>query len=319
MDILDIHSNCLDFLLDYQLTHKDFYFVPRKINNKNRLEQGMYFRGNENYMTLSFWDSSDNKEQIYNINFSVENNGHAFIQISCRDDEAKLLHIIAIKDLVEKRLKDINFEEEKSSKKWVWYYPKNMSYLEALQEFILNVKPLVDEYVLAHKDCEMPLADKELDDEFVKRLLGYKEYVETAKKAKKTGSVTVKASEYIMEFKHNELSEALEKYLKDNGYTAVVDEEDYVDIKAIDSNGVRLFFELKTATKVRYAIRQALGQLLEYNHYDNNTKADKLIIVTTSKPENKDIKYLQTLRDVYKIPVYYQQFDDKNKKLLGEY
>ena len=46
-DILQIHKNCLDFLLDWQAEHDDFYFVPRKINNKNRLEQGMYFRGND--------------------------------------------------------------------------------------------------------------------------------------------------------------------------------------------------------------------------------------------------------------------------------
>ena len=46
MEILEIHSKCLDFLLDYQLKTPDFYFVPRKINNKNLLAQGMYFRGN---------------------------------------------------------------------------------------------------------------------------------------------------------------------------------------------------------------------------------------------------------------------------------
>ena len=37
-DILQIHKNCLDFLLDWQAEHDDFYFVPRKINNKKRLE-----------------------------------------------------------------------------------------------------------------------------------------------------------------------------------------------------------------------------------------------------------------------------------------
>ena len=36
-DILQIHKNCLDFLLDWQAEHDDFYFVPRKINNKNSM------------------------------------------------------------------------------------------------------------------------------------------------------------------------------------------------------------------------------------------------------------------------------------------
>lgn len=32
-DILDINRGCLDFLLEWQLEHEDFYFVPRKNNN----------------------------------------------------------------------------------------------------------------------------------------------------------------------------------------------------------------------------------------------------------------------------------------------
>ncbi len=98
MEILDIHSKCLDFLLDYQLKTPNFYFVARKINNKNRLAQGMYFRGNENYMVLSFWDSADTKEFIYNINFAVNNKGNAYIEISCRDDEEKLSGLLGHTD-----------------------------------------------------------------------------------------------------------------------------------------------------------------------------------------------------------------------------
>ena len=95
-------------------------------------------------------------------------------------------------------------------------------------------------------------------------------------------------------------------------------DEDYVDIKAVASNGQTIFFELKTATNVKNAIRQALGQLLEYNHYPNCNKADKLIIITASEPNTTDIQYLTGLRQIYKIPVYYQQFDMNKKVLLKE-
>ena len=183
----------------------------------------------------------------------------------------------------------------------------------------MNEKPLVDKYVLSHKDCGLPLADKELDNKYVKSLPGYKIYIETAIKAKKTGAVTVKASEHIMKFQHNQLSNELVNYLCDSGYTSVVTDEDFVDIKATDSVGKKLFFELKTATTVKNAIRQALGQLLEYNHYPNDNKADKLVIVTVLEPTKEDIQYLQGLRAVYQIPVYYQQFDLDKKELLPEY
>ena len=36
-DILQIHKNCLDFLLDWQAEHDDFYFVPRKIGSMSIL------------------------------------------------------------------------------------------------------------------------------------------------------------------------------------------------------------------------------------------------------------------------------------------
>ena len=57
----------------------EFFFIPRKINNKHRLEKGMYFLGSEKYLVLSFWDGSDTKEHIYNIGWSCNANGESFI------------------------------------------------------------------------------------------------------------------------------------------------------------------------------------------------------------------------------------------------
>ena len=266
----------------------------------------MYFRGNESYMVLSFWNSADTKEFIYNVNFSVDDEGQASIELSCRDDDKKLPYLIEVKKLIEANGK--SFLETKKAR-WRYFYPKDMYYLDALQSFIIIEKAIVDNYVIMHPECGMPLADKELDDKYVKTLPGYKAYREAAIKAKKTGAVIAKASEHIMTFQHNQLSNELVIYLKNNGYSSVVTDEDFVDIKAINSNGQKIFFELKTATTVKSAIRQALGQLLEYNHYPNCNKANKLVIVTVLEAGKEDIQYLTGLRNVYKIPVYYQQFD----------
>ena len=99
--IVDIHNACFDFLLDWQVSHKDCYFITRKNNNKNRLDDGMIFRGNEEYLVLTFWDSSDSREQIYNINFCVDNEEKAYIDISCRDSQDRLKHVVEIKKLLE--------------------------------------------------------------------------------------------------------------------------------------------------------------------------------------------------------------------------
>lgn len=309
-DILQIHKNCLDFLLDWQAEHDDFYFVPRKINNKKRLEQGMYFRGNDDYMVLTFWDNADSKEFIYNINWSCDSDGVSSIELSCRDNAERVPYVVAVKELIEAQG---NVFKETKPNRWRYFYPADRYYLDTLQDFILNEKPIIDKYLSSHVESGIPLADKELDDKYVKALPGYKGYIETIQKAKKTGAVKVKASDYIMTFQHNELSNAMVNYLKKNGYQYVKAEDDYVDISCNDSSGKKIFFELKTAKTVKAAIREAMGQLLEYNHYPNNNKADKLIIVTAHEPEKEDMQYLLGLRTIYHIPVYYQQFD-MNKK-----
>ncbi len=316
IDILDVHKACLDFLLECQINDDKFFFVPRKINNKNRLEQGMYFRGNENYMVLSFWDRADKKEFIYNINWRCDTSGVSSIELSCRDNDAVLPYVVAIKELLESSGK--KFKETKKNR-WRYFYPEKEHYLSTLQEFITNEKPLIDEYLKQHSESGIPLANSDTNDKYVKTLPCYMQYMDSIKKAKKTGSIIVKASEYIMSLQHNELSNAMVKYLKNNGYKNVKAEDNYVDIKCVDASGKIVFFELKTAQTVKTAIREALGQLLEYNHYPNTKRADKLVIVTKHEPEKEDVQYLAGLRMVYSIPVYYQYFDMNKKELSKEY
>lgn len=315
-NIIDIHKSCLEFLLEYQSKHNDFYFVPRKINNKNRLEQGMYFRGNDDYLVLTFWNKADSKEQIYYINWACGSDGVSSIWLSCRDNDDILPYVLDVKEILESTGK--KFEELKKNR-WRCNYPSNEYYLNTLQDFIENDKPLIDAYLKNHPESGIPLADKDIDDQFVKTLPYYKDYMESIKKAKKIGSVKVKHSEYVMSLQHNELSNMMVDYLKKMGYSKVKAEENYVDIKCVDKDGKTIFFELKTAQTVKSAIREALGQLLEYNHYPNTNKADKLIIVTKYEPEQEDIQYLTGLRLVYNIPVYYQYFDADKKELSKEY
>ena len=73
---------------------------------------------------------------------------------------------------------------------------------------------LIDNYLKSKPESGIPLADKTIDDQFVKTLPYYKDYIESIKKAKKTGSIKVKHSEYVMSLQHNELSNMMVEYLK---------------------------------------------------------------------------------------------------------
>lgn len=318
LDIIEMHRNCLDFLLKWQLEHDDFYFVPRKRNNRGRLDKGMYFRGSDDYIVLTFWNKSDKVDQIYLINWDCNTSGEVSITLCCRNDPEKLPYIVAIKNMIEVTGK--KFEEFSANKnKWKWYYPSDKNYIETLEDFIKHEKPMIDKYLLAHPESGIPLADEEIDNKYVKKLPGYYDYVADILIQKKTGYVEAVKSEYIMTLKHNELSNEMVKYLRNKGYTDVVTDKEFVDIQATDPQGKKIYFELKTADTVKLCIRQALGQLLEYNHYPNKNNADKLIIVTSLEITQQDMQYLIGMRSRYNIPVYYQQFDMDKKSLSKEY
>lgn len=317
IDLHPIHGECLDYLLGYKLNHPYFHFIPRIKDNKGRLSDGLYFRGNEEYLQITFWLGSDSKEKIYNIAMVINSKLQVFLEISCRDDEQRAVYTDKLTEVLENAL-GRKFEKIKEHK-WQWHYALGTPFMEALNDYITVAKPVIDKYVLNNPASGITLADESVD-KYLEKLPGYQGYIEQAiQKSKKTGEITVKPSEYMMQLQHNELSNALRDYLIAKGFGKVVTDENYVDIKAKDQQGYQIFYELKTAVTVRVAIRQALGQLLEYNHYPITKKADKLIIVTSSKPKNEDIQYLNGLRRIYNIPVYYQQFDMEKKELSQEY
>lgn len=79
----------------------------------------------------------------------------------------------------------------------------------------------------------------------------------------------------------------------------------------IEQGATRFFVELKTASSARQAIREALGQLLEYSCWPPaGPRADVLLIVAAGPSQHSDKEYLALLRDRYSIPVYYLQYRD---------
>jgi hypothetical protein len=68
-------------------------------------------------------------------------------------------------------------------------------------------------------------------------------------------------------------------------------------------------YEAKADPKIRYCIRQALGQLLEYSFWPGNQEAAKLVIVGEVALGSEAAQYLARLRKLFLLPVEYQQFD----------
>jgi hypothetical protein len=101
--------------------------------------------------------------------------------------------------------------------------------------------------------------------------------------------------------KHNRLSNSFAKCLKARGYKSVKQEIGFVDIEFIDGDDL-CRAELKTCygTTTTKAIREALGQLLEYNYYGDREPAARWVIVLDRAPSDADLAFLRAL---VKIPL----------------
>ena len=168
-DILSIHQNCFDFLINYQKEHNDFYFIPRKMNNSNRLDDGYYFIGNNAYLMISFWVGGDGIEKIHNFNFGITENEDCFFEISSRDNEKKANHLRELVGILEKK-HNYKFDEVKVNK-WRLEYDENLPYLEGLESFIDNEKVIIDEYLRANNDTGIVIANQETHEKYVKKIL----------------------------------------------------------------------------------------------------------------------------------------------------
>lgn len=118
---------------------------------------------------------------------------------------------------------------------------------------------------------------------------------------------------------HNIIQNKLKSYSEDTGYyTEVLLESDNVDIKAVTLSGEWHYFELKTSAP-RQCIREALGQILEYAHYPFDNRAKKLYIVGCYELSENEVKYMNLLRAIYNIPIWYRWFNNATNCLSEDY
>jgi len=116
---------------------------------------------------------------------------------------------------------------------------------------------------------------------------------------------------------HDRIQNSLFKKLVElYGEANVGYEENAVDLVAKQESKI-VFYEIKTSSTAKQCIRLAVGQLLEYSHWTNHERAQKLIIVGPVSPSDDAIRYVKFLRDRYSLPIYYCHYDLSND-ILGQ-
>lgn len=115
---------------------------------------------------------------------------------------------------------------------------------------------------------------------------------------------------------HVKLQNRLYRTLQAKHKGCVRYENEFVDL-SLHLPGEVTFYEIKIAPTARRCIRLALGQLLEYSHYPDQTKANRLVVVGDTLATQADKTYLERIRKLYRIPIFYSCFDWRTNGLVG--
>jgi hypothetical protein len=98
---------------------------------------------------------------------------------------------------------------------------------------------------------------------------------------------------------HAKLSMAFKDWLQSVGASSVRREVEGVDLRCVADNRACLF-ELKICHQqsTRHALREALGQVLEYGFFPRRARSDALAIVLDKPPSADDVRWFGNLRQV---------------------
>jgi hypothetical protein len=112
------------------------------------------------------------------------------------------------------------------------------------------------------------------------------------------------ASQKNIDRLHASLSNRFRDWLEKSFAVKVVQEKRRIDLSFTCSTGTHMA-ELKICygANARHAIREALGQLFEYNHYPPYEEAQRWWLVLDCQPSEADREYLAILKKKYLIPL----------------
>ncbi len=117
---------------------------------------------------------------------------------------------------------------------------------------------------------------------------------------------------------HNKIQNRFILYLKQTyPDDACSGEKRYIDAKRITTNEF-IIYEIKPFASAYTCIREGIGQLFDYMHKEETKKKKRIVIVGPNPPENRDLQFIEGMREILKVPFSYIAFDEK-KMIASEY
>lgn len=108
----------------------------------------------------------------------------------------------------------------------------------------------------------------------------------------------------VIEPKHKKLANQFARWLKKEGFENITLEDNQIDL-TFENQDNQFMSELKVVCSLSTtkSIREAMGQILEYNYYDSRIPYDNWLVVIDSKPQENDLQYIRRLENEIHIPL----------------
>lgn len=158
-NIATIHEKILDYFISIRKNNPDFFFVPRRINNKNRLNFGYWFVGNDEYLVVSFWNGADRLEKVPNIGFVVYADKKCRIELSAQDSNEKAAFLKALAEELG------GFQKQATKDRWNKRL-EGTDYIALLEWFLSSIKPVIDKNLAVKVPADISFLDQKFHETY---------------------------------------------------------------------------------------------------------------------------------------------------------
>jgi predicted ATP-binding protein involved in virulence len=162
MEMHEIHDAVWEYLIKKNQQNPDLRFILRSSNRNARLEKGYWFYGNDDYLTISFWNDlfeDDAKYDLHGfppfIRFYISKEGENQVQFNCdaNDNQIQLFRdlgkALGIKRIIYENNRDLWIKEYNNSSS---INKKNLPYIDSLEYFLNSDKPVIDAFLRLHDE-----------------------------------------------------------------------------------------------------------------------------------------------------------------------
>ena len=190
MDIVEIHNKALEIYLKHRDKNNEFTFYLRKKKDlKDRLNQGYWFQGSDSYMVTSPYKFADNNTKIQQISFVVSSRGKCYLEIPLLHNKNKKNYEPFFRRLVVELFNKKYLGWGKKYKKELCDENSDNIWIQELEKFLQN-----DVIVINKIAREENITDEELffeEKEFNKRLDRIREIQQKPAVLKNTSEVSM--------------------------------------------------------------------------------------------------------------------------------